>query len=547
MLHVAMWYRQKSDWSQQADFVQFGYLVVFLVMHITTIPKSSSPTRHSFDCVWPPAHVDAVSSPPTSPGPPQRKHLGSGTTAPLSPRQNSPRGAAGGSTSPRKAMSTPRLNTAVSFVRSHAQHLTVLRERIPLLLFALSLQDSVPAEHTEESKISSPVSHKRSAEDSSCGVTREDSPLFLATVSPSTFDTLSLLVGGGISKVQEVIMLSSLFQPEDEPDESPISSKTLSSSLRCAHLADWIDGKLRLNDALYPPCPAFGSMSPTGSNNNSGSSSPRSPGADIGVIHHPNAISEFNSPGGSPVAGSSQSSDSFSSIPALQNGQPIRREISLESRHSREPTVIHGTGSTAFHVLKVHGNGQGSSSNLDRQSSLKSLGHLDDSDSELVILDDDVNSDFNDKNGQGSSESNGLVVPERYGPVLLSACSRTNLYLLSPYTFASVSSCSDSEIVLGAVAGVVVVSGCERIQLTVACRKLILWNCRDCDIRVASLTPTIVSGDSRGLCFGKLFVVIIASLSNNTLYNHIFRLLQVLSTHLTVICAVICAWHIWKH
>jgi hypothetical protein len=158
-----------------------------------------------------------------------------------------------------------------------------------------------------------------------------------------------------------------------------------------------------------------------------------------------------------------------------------------------------------------------------------------------------VNSDFNDKNGQGSSESNGLVVPERYGPVLLSACSRTNLYLLSPYTFASVSSCSDSEIVLGAVAGVVVVSGCERIQLTVACRKLILWNCRDCDIRVASLTPTIVSGDSRGLCFGKLFVVIIAPLSNNTLYNYIFRLLQVLSTHLTVICAVICAWHIWKH
>ena len=39
MLHVAMWYRQKADWNQQSDFVQFGYLVVFLVMHVTTLPK----------------------------------------------------------------------------------------------------------------------------------------------------------------------------------------------------------------------------------------------------------------------------------------------------------------------------------------------------------------------------------------------------------------------------------------------------------------------------------------------------------------------------
>jgi len=85
----------------------------------------------------------------------------------------------------------------------------------------------------------------------------------------------------------------------------------------------------------------------------------------------------------------------------------------------------------------------------------------------------------------------------------LQGCSRATLYLLSPFASASLFSCSDCTIVMSAVAGVVLLSSCERIQITVACPKLILRNCLDCDMRIATLTATLISGDSRGLTFGE--------------------------------------------
>ena len=69
---------------------------------------------------------------------------------------------------------------------------------------------------------------------------------------------------------------------------------------------------------------------------------------------------------------------------------------------------------------------------------------------------------------------------------------------------AAISSCSDCTIVISAVAGVVLVSNCERLQITLACAKLVLRNCLDCDVKVATLSPSVVSGDSRGLTFSKL-------------------------------------------
>jgi hypothetical protein len=57
--------------------------------------------------------------------------------------------------------------------------------------------------------------------------------------------------------------------------------------------------------------------------------------------------------------------------------------------------------------------------------------------------------------------------------------------------------------VIGAVAGVVVVSGCERLRLSVACRKLVAHNCLECEFSVATLSPSIISGDTRSLVFGE--------------------------------------------
>jgi hypothetical protein len=56
---------------------------------------------------------------------------------------------------------------------------------------------------------------------------------------------------------------------------------------------------------------------------------------------------------------------------------------------------------------------------------------------------------------------------------------------------------------LGAVRGAVIIQGCERIVLTVACSKLVIQNSLECEINLASLTASVISGDSRSLTFGK--------------------------------------------
>ena len=47
-----------------------------------------------------------------------------------------------------------------------------------------------------------------------------------------------------------------------------------------------------------------------------------------------------------------------------------------------------------------------------------------------------------------------------------------------------------------------VVSGCERVRLTVACRKLIVMNCLECELNVSALSSSIMIGDCRAIVFG---------------------------------------------
>ena len=45
-------------------------------------------------------------------------------------------------------------------------------------------------------------------------------------------------------------------------------------------------------------------------------------------------------------------------------------------------------------------------------------------------------------------------------------------------------------------------SGCERVRLTVACRKLIVMNCLECELNVSALSSSIMIGDCRAIVFG---------------------------------------------
>ena len=81
------------------------------------------------------------------------------------------------------------------------------------------------------------------------------------------------------------------------------------------------------------------------------------------------------------------------------------------------------------------------------------------------------------------------------------------MHFLSAYSCVSITNCSDCEIVVGAVSGAVVLNSCERIKLTVACKKLIVQNCLECDLSVATLSASVIAGDSRSLIFGTLRVI----------------------------------------
>lgn len=93
-----------------------------------------------------------------------------------------------------------------------------------------------------------------------------------------------------------------------------------------------------------------------------------------------------------------------------------------------------------------------------------------------------------------------LTLPQLF----LNYCSDSHFYLISPYYSASLTGVSNCEIVIGAVYGTVILSGCERIKLSVSCRKLILQNCVDCQCNIATLSPTVILGDCRNLTIGPM-------------------------------------------
>ena len=87
-------------------------------------------------------------------------------------------------------------------------------------------------------------------------------------------------------------------------------------------------------------------------------------------------------------------------------------------------------------------------------------------------------------------------------PLYLNFCTEARLYLISPYHSASIRNCSDCDIVIGAVHGAVIVSHCESVRITVACRKLLVIDCTNCAFNIATLTTTVVSGDTRNVLIG---------------------------------------------
>ena len=91
-------------------------------------------------------------------------------------------------------------------------------------------------------------------------------------------------------------------------------------------------------------------------------------------------------------------------------------------------------------------------------------------------------------------------------PLLLSNSTRSTIYILAPFRTANIFGCMDCDIVIGTVSGIVFLSNCENVRLAVSCKKLVVRNCRNCTLYLACVSPTLISGDCCGLCFGPLNV-----------------------------------------
>jgi hypothetical protein len=439
--------------------------------------------------------------------------------------------------------------------RSHRQHLLWLRQKVPVILKALALCDSSTSILASESaRFGADTPYDSATEDDrSEGVAvLEDCELSMRAV-----DSLALLLVGarnieGIAPALSTLVPAWRTAPESSTDSisSLRGSRGFDGSVRgsfemmdgsdglrlpALELAQWLDRYLGVNDVQYPVASAASrsprAISPMGAL----AASAREDGAqplvlldgeiaiDRGPAQGGGALR--TSPGIQGAASGRSLQPPVSDMPPVTAQQPVLLLTQTATVGRVRPTALAYRSATVIYVAQdtatpLPSNAQPSAAQMRSAWSDATIGE-----GRSVAV--PVRADGSGA-GASMSMSSSLDGPELlqgpaassspgatswtspYGPGLphcaVSFSSRAALYLLSPYASASITSCSDCDIVLGAVAGVVVVSGCERVRLSVACRKLVAHSCLDCEFFVGCLTPSVVAGDCRGLLVAPLNV-----------------------------------------
>jgi len=89
----------------------------------------------------------------------------------------------------------------------------------------------------------------------------------------------------------------------------------------------------------------------------------------------------------------------------------------------------------------------------------------------------------------------------RLHDVHIADCTDTHFYLLQPFEHATIAACTDCTIVIGAVAGLLHVVGCERTTITSAARRVVVSNSCDVVSYIFTPSPPLLVGDNRGCQF----------------------------------------------
>jgi len=510
MLTMAIIYIDRSLINEMNfESVEVEYLAIYLVIHISEPLIRHTSNNYAYDTIWPSPNVDIDQISPMSPV--KRLHGNSPPSSPLSPQ----------------AVKRSSSYSSPKFSRSVSQHLHVLKQKLPVLLYVLSMNDQ------QLDALSIPSEDNTSEEGSKKNLTSD------WWISNHTLNNLKLILAGGYTQDNEVLNLSLLHpilsKQSDTFNSYDINDSTVSSS----DIIAWLDSLISVNETLYPS----GIYNP---------SSPRlTPGS--GKSFFPSSSFHANDFATSFVSQKIDENGNWMSCPRyvvnpLQAQQP-QRIISPSTALSRSnPTVIQGCNTTTFiHIVtsgptrKIKASSpltvlSASVDDYDLTANMRNAGLSDDDDgnndlvklmskqdlsgssqSSSMIESDNAMSDGGSDIGE-SNESNKESLSFKSKPLpsfSVNNCLKSSIYLLSPYVSGSISSCRDTEIVLGTVSGAVILIGCERVKISVVCRKLVIYNCLECEIYLATLTPTVIIGDSRNLLFGPYNV------SYTNLKNHL--------------------------
>eukprot|EP01033_Poteriospumella_lacustris_P005533 gene5533-3946_t len=436
-------------------------IIVFLILHVTeNAPSAKAAPGTSFDSVWPlnPEGEVYPSSPISSPSSPIREsnrvthRAMSPIGSPRSPRNGSSPVQNGISPSKRPTASSPRAP------RISTQHLHSVRQKIPIILRALSW---VVSSNADEDIAAFMAEDHRNMETSSS--------INMFVVDRKIADFLGLVICGGYSRDQCISPFSALHPVWANSESDSIPSRSMQDimdaiSLAGGHLTSvdylaWLNLHLSMNDVLYPVTltPANTGLSGTG------------------------AVIDSLDP----------------SVKDSKHQYPHRVSTPIFSLSRFSPTVINNCSTTIIHNVTT---GPSRAASF-RHRSMRQH------DSERMDV-QTVNSESTMRINRLASVSHDFaetdldaIVQELGIPENVMDQDLTSP-MGSPWKIASITGCVDSQIIIGGVYGSLIVNGCERVKITAACRKLVVINCLECEFNIATLSCSIVMGDSRNLSFG---------------------------------------------
>ena len=639
MLLMASWYHNPNrETETEPSFsnsledggIYINYISLFLVLFIVDTPTvTSTASRSNYDAIWPVTPLDrdepaatasthatssssSASQPSSIPSPrPSTPVKLNAAAVPLSPR--SPKTIAPSVTphSP-KRISSPSPSSAASAStnihhyhgtphqgRNAAQHLFSLKQKLPLLLKVISLDEDIL---NGESDSPVPLNEGSGKGNDADGAKTQE---FL--ISKSALDSLGFIVCAGRSHaVEDTLPLSSMHptwaamsagrRKSDDMSQlqaSDSSSSSTSSPSPAFHIKiptenavyyssmlEWLNEHLTTNDLLYPAVGATNGLSTTASRvphvTLSGQTILRGGSVHVGKDEISSGFRRSSSLDDLSTLSRNQQQQQQSHIQQQQQQQlkmlgrlpcklikqgssilphhfTIIRNFSStillsvvedspggasqSSQHTTTTALSEGQGRPEYNLQSPDNvqqtSSQSSAPSLPRDSSPSAASKgvelsgqpalFPASTSQSVSFESASSSSLQQQplppstdpavlagDAAGDGNTNGAVAEtkdERLPHCCISSATNATLYLLAPFASVTLNMCVDCRIVIGAVSGAIIVHSCQGLVVTAACKKLIAVNSSHCTFHVASVSPSVTSGDCHNLIFGAYTII----------------------------------------